>query len=530
MVIKPLRQNFWKAAWGFRHLLTTTGIKKTAENAWMQKSTSIKTKLIWHRLFPVRKRYVTTRHNRLRLRYVASTMAIAFASIYAITAMPTESMALRAPIELNAHPSQTSEVNAGPTLFEIASAKLIGKSLNNSASIHKAAMALKKIEPPSHKDIKIKSGQTIAGILQKEGLNGAQAYWATKALSEHYNVRKIRPGQKISIHYRQDQTDAGPQKHFDKLVLKLSPIKEATVKHLGEKEFKADLTEKELFERVHARKTQIETTLSGSAARANIPSAIVAEMIRIYSWNVDFQRDIRSGDKIEVLYEAKETKDGNYSQYGNILFANLSIRGRDYPIYRFKMDNGRIDYFEPDGISIRKTLMKTPVDGARISSGFGMRKHPVLGYNKMHKGMDFAAPTGTPIYAAGDGTIERAGRNGGYGNYVKIRHNSKLKTAYAHLHKIKSGIKSGTHVRQGQVIGTVGTTGRSTGPHLHYEVLLNNRQVNPRSVKLPTGEQLKGNELNRFRMLRGDTQQQYVSLSEGLKFASASENNNRFNN
>ena len=168
--------------------------------------------------------------------------------------------------------------------------------------------------------------------------------------------------------------------------------------------------------------------------------------------------------------------------------------------------------------------MKTPVDGARISSGFGMRRHPVLGYNKMHKGMDFAAPTGTPIYAAGDGIVEHAGRKGSYGNYIRIRHNSKLKTAYAHLHKIKPTVKVGSRVRQGDVIATVGTTGRSTGPHLHYEVLLNSKQVDPRSVNLPTGEQLAGAELKRFKALAGSVHKQYVSLVDGLKFAKAPDN------
>jgi len=238
--------------------------------------------------------------------------------------------------------------------------------------------------------------------------------------------------------------------------------------------------------------------------------------------NIDFQRDIRKGDEIEVLYEAFETEDGEFARYGNVLYANLTVGGREYPIYRFEMDNGDVDYFEPSGISIRKTLMKTPIDGARISSGFGMRHHPVLGYNKMHKGMDFAAPTGTPIYAAGDGVVEKAGRNGGYGNYIRIRHNSKLKTAYAHLHRISSRVKPGARVKQGQIIGKVGTTGRSTGPHLHYEVLLANKQVNPRSVTLPTGEQLVGKNMDRFKWLVGHVYQQYASLSDGLKFAALS--------
>ena len=197
----------------------------------------------------------------------------------------------------------------------------------------------------------------------------------------------------------------------------------------------------------------------------------------------------------------------------------MNTGGREKPIYRYKMDDGRVDYFEPDGTSIRKTLMKTPVDGARISSGFGYRRHPVLGYNKLHKGMDFAAPTGTPIYAAGDGVLEYAARNGSFGNYARIRHNSKLKTAYAHMSKFKKGMHKGKTVKQGEVIGYIGTTGRSTGPHLHYEVLVNGVQVNPRSVKLPTGETLTGEQLKRFKSLIQGINQEYASLTKGLKFA-----------
>ena len=181
------------------------------------------------------------------------------------------------------------------------------------------------------------------------------------------------------------------------------------------------------------------------------------------------------------------------------------------------MENGRVDYFGADGTSTRKTLMKTPIDGARISSGFGMRRHPVLGYTKMHKGMDFAASVGTPIYAAGDGKVEYAGRFSSYGNYVRISHNSKLKTAYAHM--LRLAVKVGARVKQGQIIGYVGTTGRSTGPHLHYEVMVNSKQVNPNSVDLPTGEQLVGKDLRRFKSFVNTVKQQYVSLSHGQKFA-----------
>lgn len=485
----------------------------------MQFAASVKSKFAFYRLLPVRQRYFMTRHNRLRVRYMASCTAVALVALVSTLGSPTTSMALRSGDDFKrAYHADNQLPRLGlsgvPDMEQGATAQL---QAGVSDAIRKASQAIQKPEQPRYKELVVQSGDTVAGLLQEAGLSGSDAYRAVKALDEYFDVRKVKSGQKIDVHFR--PADSGDALEFSKLDLKIDSVKEVRVSRDADDNFRTELIEKELFPKLYARKARIETSLYGSAARANIPSAVIAEMIRIYSWNVDFQRDIRSGDQIEVLYEAFETEDGDFARYGNVLYASLNVGNRDYPIYRFEMDDGRVDYFEPDGISIRKTLMKTPVDGARISSGFGMRKHPVLGYSKMHKGMDFAAPTGTPIYAAGDGIVEKAGRNGSFGNYIRIRHNSKLKTAYAHLHKIKPSVQAGSRVRQGQVIGYVGTTGRSTGPHLHYEVLLNNKQVNPRSVNLPTGEQLAGSQLKRFKLQMGDTRQQYVSLEQDFKFA-----------
>ncbi len=485
----------------------------------MQLFAALKSKFAFHRILPLRQRYLVTRGNRVRLRYMVSSAVFAIIAVYGIVGASTSSMALRVADDFKAAYTMSPEDQAGEEQYARNAQKMDSFIASGvSSGIRKASLAIKKPEHPRYKELEVKPGDTVGGLLQKAGLSGPEAYRAVKALEEHYDVRKIKSGQKIDVHFKPGK-EGGLE--FAKMAMKLNPIKEVSVQRAGPEDFKAELSEKELFPRTYARKAKIQTSLYGSAARANIPSAVIAEMIRVYSWNIDFQRDIRSGDKIEVLYEAFETEDGEFAKYGNVLYANLSVRGRDYPIYRFEMDDGRVDFFEPDGISIRKTLMKTPIDGARLSSGFGMRKHPVLGYNKMHKGMDFAAPTGTPIYAAGDGVVEHAGRKGGYGNYVRIRHNSKLKTAYAHMHRIKA--KLGGRVKQGEVIGYVGTTGRSTGPHLHYEVMVHNGQVDPRSIKLPTGEQLAGKQLKRFKSFLGRTKQQYVSLSDGLKFASADE-------
>ena len=202
-----------------------------------------------------------------------------------------------------------------------------------------------------------------------------------------------------------------------------------------------------------------------------------------------------------------------------MLYATLILGGKRIELHRFTPESGRTDYFGPDGQSVRKTLMRTPIDGARISSGFGRRKHPVLGYTKMHRGTDFAASRGTPVYAAGDGVIERSSRNGAYGNYIRIRHNGTYKTAYAHLNGYAKGIRSGARVKQGQVIGYVGTTGRSTGPHLHYEVHVNGKQVNPRKIKMPSGEKLKGKDLEAFAAARHELQQLYQETLNGAVIA-----------
>jgi murein DD-endopeptidase MepM/ murein hydrolase activator NlpD len=229
------------------------------------------------------------------------------------------------------------------------------------------------------------------------------------------------------------------------------------------------------------------------------------------------------------MYEQYETADGTRVKTGNLVYARLQVNGEDIPIYRYEMKNGDVNYFTADGVSVRKALMSTPIDGARLSSGFGMRKHPVLGYNKMHKGIDFAAPTGTPIYAAGDGTIERLGQWSTYGNYIRIRHNSDIKTAYAHMSRFAKGLSAGSRVKQGQVIGYVGATGRVTGAHLHYEVLENDTQINPKSVKLPLGETLRGAELASFKAQAQTINRRYESLHKGDQIAQADQGGGLFN-
>ncbi len=245
----------------------------------------------------------------------------------------------------------------------------------------------------------------------------------------------------------------------------------------------------------------IENNLYSSAVEAGIEPNVIVEFANIFGFEIDFQRDIRKGDKFEILYERFFDEDNVIRNTGKIIFASMSVNNKEYSLYNFKYKN-EIGYYDVDGKSAIKTLMKTPINGARLSSSFGFRRHPILGFNKLHQGTDFAAPTGTPIMASGSGTVVMAQKYKGYGNYVKIRHNSTFETAYAHMSKYGRGIKKGVRVNQGQIIGYVGSTGLSTGPHLHYEVLQNGQKVNSQRLKLPTGKTLTNEARNLFEIER----------------------------
>jgi murein DD-endopeptidase MepM/ murein hydrolase activator NlpD len=242
----------------------------------------------------------------------------------------------------------------------------------------------------------------------------------------------------------------------------------------------------------------IKNSLYNSAQKQGVDPEIIIEFARIFGFEIDFQRDIRENDEFQILYERFEDDDGEVQKNGEIIFAYMNNNGKEISLYRFKDQKNNISYYSTDGKSIEKALMKTPINGARLSSSFGLRKHPILGYNKLHQGTDFAAPKGTPVMASGSGTVEMASWNGAYGKYVRIRHNSTYKTAYAHLSRFGKKIRRGAKVQQGQIIGYVGSTGRSTGPHLHYEVLVQNKRVNSQRLKLPSGKNLAGKEMQIF--------------------------------
>ena len=377
------------------------------------------------------------------------------------------------------------------------------------------------LSPPEIKKITVGKGDTLMALLVATGLPRNDSHHAIKALSKKFSPKRIRPGHEIVVTFEPAVAIDGKDsaKELNKLVVRPDIYKEYVVRPTGEGRFKAALEKKAVETKLSRAEGTIDSSLYVSATKTGVPVPVLMEMIRIFSWDVDFQRGIRSGDKFEIMYERIFTDKGEFARYGNILYANLILRGDPRSLYRHRTRQGTNDYFDDKGRSARKALMRTPINGARLSSGYGRRRHPILGYTKMHRGADFAAPSGTPIYAGGSGTVVYRARKGGYGNYIRIRHNSEYSTAYAHMKSFARKVRRGSRVRQGQVIGYVGSTGRSTGPHLHYEILRRGRQVNPMRIKMPSGKHLKGKELALFTKVRDKLDIKYASLPAPSKVA-----------
>jgi murein DD-endopeptidase MepM/ murein hydrolase activator NlpD len=368
--------------------------------------------------------------------------------------------------------------------------------------------------------IRAKSGDTLTGLLVEAGVGRGDAVAAADALREVFDPRRIRPGHEVSLMFERAVGDDSPG---DFLGFTMAPdfAREVEVARTEDGSFTAIEIEKTLTRGPARAAGIIDNSLFVDGERAGVPIPVLLEMIRAFSWDVDFQRDILPGDTFEVMWQRTWDDAGQPVHEGFVLYAKLTLSGSPHAIYRFETANGDIGYFDQKGQGARKALLRTPIDGARLSSRFGKRTHPILGYTKVHKGVDFAAPPGTPIYAAGDGRIEKAGRNGAYGNYIRIRHHSDYSTAYAHLSRFAKIARTGSRVRQGQIIGYVGTTGRSTGPHLHYEILRAGVQTNPLSVKMPTGEKLAGKQLERFMAARNDVDRTFAALVDGKAIATA---------
>lgn len=368
-----------------------------------------------------------------------------------------------------------------------------------TASIATVAKAALTPRPWKSERVQVRRGDSLTTILKRAGIDGRQVHSAIRSLKGVYDPRGLRIGQELIV-TAADRENKPAQ--LLSVALDLNFDHQLLITRDADGAFTTKTIEQAKRRELVHRAGDIEGSLYLSAMRSAVPNDVVGRLIHLFSWDVDFQRDIRRGDRFETLYEEVTLERDSKQTKGELLYAGLTVRGKLVDAYLFAPNGGLPTYYDSEGRSLRKFLLRTPIDGARLSSHFGMRKHPVLGYSKMHKGTDFAAPRGTPIYAGGGGKIDFVGVKGGYGNFIRIRHSDTWSTAYAHMHNFAKGMKRGKRVRQGDVIGYVGTTGRSTGNHLHYEVLMNGKQVNPMKMKQPPAASLKGTELAAFQKER----------------------------
>lgn len=359
--------------------------------------------------------------------------------------------------------------------------------------------------------ITIARGENFVDALKRAGVAAADRHAAAYAFGNHYNLRRLKPGQQFKLRVGwpnqtifQLSDENEPEARLISLSFRDGFEQEIELTRAAGGVFDAEATPVELTTHLHALEGRIDGSLYLSAKALGAPDEIIAGLADAFAYDVDFQREIFGGDEFELIFEAQYDDRGEMAAGGEIMFARLNWRGksREKGYYRFEEESGRADFYDAAGQSAKRLLMKTPIDGARLSSRFGTRRHPILGYRRAHKGVDFAARRGTPIKAAGDGVVERADRYGSFGNYIRIRHANGYKTAYAHLNGFRKGIRKGRRVRQGDIIGYVGTTGRSTGPHLHYEVHLKGKAVNPQKLKIATGKKLTGSAFERFKLER----------------------------
>ncbi|MDA7801209.1 peptidoglycan DD-metalloendopeptidase family protein [Candidatus Pelagibacter sp.] len=369
------------------------------------------------------------------------------------------------------------------------------KNLINNIYFQKSIKQIFDNLVPRYKDIdhKISSGETFDKILNNYSIPSEEINQIKKILNSDYNINNLKPNLEIKI-----TIDQSNNKVITSFLFPVSRTEKIQlIRNLNNNLFEKKIIITNLNKKIVFKEGKITQSLYKTAIDLNVQPNVIIEFARIYGFQVDFQRDIRKNDNFQIMYEVFEDDDGKIFETGNIIFADLKLSGKNNALYYFEK-KGSEGHYDKNGKSVEKALMKTPINGARLSSAYGMRKHPIDGFNKMHRGTDFAAPMGTPIMASGSGLITRARWCGGGGNCIKIKHNSTYETIYAHMKNFARGIKEGIRVKQGQIIGYVGSTGKSTGPHLHYEVVVNGKKVNSQKLKLPSGKTLKGKERKIF--------------------------------
>jgi len=458
---------------------------------------------------PLKERHLYTRAGRLRLRYIAVLAAL-------FLGIAGSDMSFTPGFSVDVSTAQAGIADIGAINPVAQKASTADEAIVAAAPVAPAKPVIAR--PAAYSRIlKIKPGDTLSDLVSYASAGIDDTDEALEALKQHIDPKSLKAGQAVTMHYIWSP-DKGER--FAGMEFAPSALTRVMLRPTVDGGFKIDKSEKSLRHEVRAAHAVIHSSLYADLRNAGVPDSIVAEFIKAYSYSVDFQRDIWSGDSVDILYDVNRTDDGQFVRGETMKYAMLNMRGKTNVIVRFD-NNGDVSYYDQLGNPVKKALLRTPVDVVRITSGFGVRNHPLLGYTRMHKGVDFGAPTGTPIFAAGDGIISRAGVFSGYGNYVSIKHNGTYSTAYGHMSKIL--VRIGQHVKQGQVIGRVGMTGLATGPHLHFEVIQNGSQINPiKAANLSIGDKLGGKALARFQSVAADAKNSFTQMLNKPRLQSAS--------
>ena len=434
---------------------------------------------------------------------------------------------------------------------DMSSAPLSAKPAPSGPHLSATMLAL----PPMQRRVshyEIKSGDTLDGLLSRAGVDAVTADAALDVLRQVFDPRTLKPGQQVrlyqewprdvmldDVHPKQNAgqgqnatQDSGQEPISASIAGRFAGFdfipearRKVVVRRTGHLKFISENQVRPLTNRYFMAETLVTSSVYEAARRSGIAPNLVVRLIRLFSFTTDFQRDIREGDQLEVLYTRRYDDANQLAEEGDIHYAALTNRGKRHAYWMLPQANGTPAYYDENGKSVKRLLMKTPVDGARLSSRFGLRRHPILGYTRIHRGLDFAAPTGTPIFAAGDGTITRMRKRRNYGKHIYIKHRNNYQTLYAHLSRYARGMRVGRRVKQGQVIGYVGSSGLATGPHLHYEVLHYGKAVNPRTITLPSQRKLSKAEYKKLDEVRADVQARINGLTTSATDTATNSNN-----
>ena len=353
-------------------------------------------------------------------------------------------------------------------------------------------------EAPEVLPVKLRNGETLEAAVIRAGVTPEEAARAAEKIRTNFNPADLEPG----FRFQASVASLRGQERMGKLIsleMRPTPARLITLARTPDNDWRLRDEEEAIIEEAGVVEGEIRGSLYTSAKRAGLGGSTLSEIVKVFAAKLDFERDLKSGNRFRLVFDQTRTESGKVIETGDLLYAEVEAKGKATRFYRFERKGGGVEWLDESGRSLKGFLLRSPVDGARMSSGFGMRRHPILGYHKMHQGVDFAAGSGTPVMAAGDGTIVEIRRWGGYGNWVRIRHSGGYESGYAHLSRYASGIRVGQRVRQGEVIAYVGSTGRSTGPHLHHEIWYKGQRVDPKGAKVPSGTVLEGMELAAFK-------------------------------